>query len=261
MSYEEQKSQQYDEAFRLFLQHTDQKSTLLEWLDSLLDTLPAGGHLVDAGAGDGTLTVKLAPRFDSVTVIEPNTTFCAQFGKKLPDAQVIAKTMEEAFASESRLEADFLVCSHLLYHVNDWLGTLRLMLSHLTAERGVLVLVLQSVSNDCHRLVEHFRLKLQSETETRSLAHLAAKFLQTDRTSHKVSIETIPSFVQVSDLETACKVAEFFLHNPLIERDHDVDRDFLRDYLQQHLFDDVGRVYRFSVHQDVLLIQAPKVTL
>ncbi len=62
----------YEQAFQLFLDHTDQKWNAKRWLQEVVDRLPARNVFIDAGAGNGEVTKAFAGAFTRTIAIEPN---------------------------------------------------------------------------------------------------------------------------------------------------------------------------------------------
>src|SRR5262245_4534711 len=84
---------EYEEVFRLFVAHTDQKIKAQEWLDGLISKMPSRQLYVDVGAGEGSLTSKLACQFSRTVAIEPNPKFCAKLNA-ISGIEVIGDSLE-----------------------------------------------------------------------------------------------------------------------------------------------------------------------
>jgi predicted SAM-dependent methyltransferase len=69
------------------------------------------------GAGSGKVAERLAPHFDSLTLLEPNHNQIAGF--KLEKAKILLEPLERYHSPE---QYELVVCSHVLYHVplSDW---------------------------------------------------------------------------------------------------------------------------------------------
>src|SRR5262245_4098256 len=65
-------SREYQQAFQVFLDHTDQKLKAQKWLRDLIDPLPSRRAFIDAGAGNGKVTAWFTERFGRTIAIEPN---------------------------------------------------------------------------------------------------------------------------------------------------------------------------------------------
>lgn len=72
--------------------HTDGKELLAQEIKSLS---PAGGILLDLGAGDGQLTSRIAPHFSKTIAVERNSKYQAKL-KAIPNTSVVIGTMEES---------------------------------------------------------------------------------------------------------------------------------------------------------------------
>ncbi|NMO13948.1 class I SAM-dependent methyltransferase [Pyxidicoccus fallax] len=119
--------QDYATAFRILAasaRHPENIGRLVE--ERLLPRLPEKPSLLDVGAGSGKVAERLAPRFGSLTLLEPNPNQLA--GLQLEKAKVLVEPLERFHTSE---QYDLVVCSHVLYHVpsSDWGGFIDRLLS------------------------------------------------------------------------------------------------------------------------------------
>lgn len=233
----------YHDAFRVFLEHTDQKTNALAWLDRVVAELPAHGTLIDAGAGSGVLTARLAPRFDRTIAIEPNLSLADDLQAACPTAELHRKMILDALPGHL---ADFIVCSHVFYYIppGAWLDHLRRMVGWLQP-RGVLAITIQNPDTDCMKMLRDF-LGVRFD-----LADLGERFLVGERGTYRAEIETVPATIVTDDLETAVTVAEFMLNltplrNPPL-------RSTLESYIVRHFLQPVGN-YRISCDQDFLRV-------
>ena len=234
-------SPEYHRAFRTFLAHTDQKANALGWLRGEVDALAARSVLIDAGAGNGALTARLAPRFDRVVAIEPNPSLEAELRAACPAAVVLPTTIAAAAPPD---RAEFVISAHTFYYIPraEWEANFRRLLGWL-APGGVLAIALQNPGSDGMRMVHHF---LGARFDLGDLRRSAAGF--------EVRLETIPALVRAPDLETACAIAEFML-NVLPMHDPPSRADLERYVADQFRQADGG--YRFSCHQDFLRAARP----
>ncbi|GAA3000133.1 class I SAM-dependent methyltransferase [Actinokineospora diospyrosa] len=218
-------SDQYESPFATFLAHTDQKRKANRYLEQVADGLARRAVFVDAGAGTGDTTAHLAERFERVVAIEPNPALRAQLAGRVPGAEIIDVPI---LAAEPGAGADLVFCGHVLYYVHPDLWAEHLAaLASWTAPGGQCVVAMQNPGSDCMVMLREFggpRFDL-----TRVVA---------------AETHTVPSFVQVPDLDTAVEVAAFILGLAPLP----VTRDLVEDYIEQR-FRAAGS-YVFSCTQD-----------
>ena len=237
-------SQEYHEAFQVFLAHTDEKAKIKEHLAGIIVSLPGRRTLVDVGAGNGTLTAWVGERFQKTVAIEPNPSLRQDLTRRCPKAEIIPDQLAEVNLPAT---GDLILCSHVLYYVRqkEWLYCLKRMASWL-APQGVLVVILQSHDCDCSKVISHFQghcVDLVPFGMTLESA-LAAQF--------QVKLERVPAQVRTPDLSAAYTVAEFMLNLSPLERP--VERGQLEEYLQRHCTLPGGG-FRLSLDQDFLVIR------
>src|SRR5207244_9856991 len=88
-------SSDYQRAFQVFLDHTDQKTTARAWLDHLVAGLPSRQVFVDAGAGKGKVTAWFTDAFERTIAIEPNPHLRADLAQHCPSVEVVPDTIVE----------------------------------------------------------------------------------------------------------------------------------------------------------------------
>jgi trans-aconitate methyltransferase len=233
----------YRDAFRVFLDHTDQKKNALAWLDRAVSELPARGTLIDAGAGNGVLAARLSPQFARTIAIEPNRSLAEEFKSACPQAELLTRGILDALPAAL---ADFIVCSHVFYYIErgSWADYLRRMAGWLQP-RGVLAVTIQNADTDCMRMLRAF-------TGVRyDLAELGERFLVGEGGKYRAEIETVPAEIMTNDMETAVTIAEFMLNltplaNPPLRTT--VESYIVREFLQPN-----GN-YRISCDQDFLRV-------
>jgi len=197
-------SPEYRRAFQAFLDHTDQKAGAMAWLGREADSLTRRSVGIDAGAGAGTLTRWLLPRFGTVVAIEPNPSLVADLRAACPDAVVIPDVIA---AAEPPSQGDFILCSHVFYYVPraEWAPTLQAMKSWL-APGGVLAVALQNPGTDCMRMVDHFIGGRFDLDELRRATEAEGDFYET-------RVETVPARIEAPNLDVACEICEFVLNS------------------------------------------------
>jgi trans-aconitate methyltransferase len=227
----------------VFLAHTDQKAKANAWLEQVVNGLADRGLFVDAGAGNGQLTGWLAPRFRKTIAIEPNPSFREGLEKSCPGVELLSVPITEARPSAP---ADFVLCSHVLYHIDQahWAEHLRYLASWLRPG-GVLAVALQNHETDCMRMVRHFT------GADFDLGALARPFANAAQGRFDVRTETVEAHIQTDSFETAYIIAEFMLN--VFPLSQPPLRAELERYIRTH-FHSNGN-YRCSCHQDFLRIR------
>jgi SAM-dependent methyltransferase len=237
-------SEAYHQAFAVFLAHTDQKVNARAWLDRLVQTLPARRVFIDAGAGNGQVTAWLLDRFERTVAVEPSPSLSADLRRNCPGAEVLSVPILDANPSA---KGDLVLCSHVLYYVarGEWLATVDRMASWL-APGGTLAIVLQNHETDCMRMLDAFR------GQRFDLGALAREFEAAHGNRYRVEHHLVPARVTVSDLPSACIIAEFMLN--LLPMSDPPSRLALENYISKNFAIPAGG-FRFSCHQDFLLIR------
>ncbi len=248
-------SELYSQRFQLFLDSTDQKLAIRQWVKDAVDKTERS-LFIDAGAGEGSLTGFVANEFafESVIAIEPDKRFQPSIREKCPKATIVASPIGEALAKSDQ-NADFVLCSHVLYYLprQIWLDTAATMASWLAPGSGMLAIILQHPDSDCSRMFRHFSGDDRT-AEDRNLSSLAAEFLAERRLRQRVAIETLSAKVEVDEPEKAYLIAEFLIQALPLEARSKIERQTLRDYVSQNFYDAERRKFWFSVNQDVLTI-------
>jgi SAM-dependent methyltransferase len=239
----ESNTPEYHQAFKTFLDHTDQKDKALAWLSQQISSLRRRQVLIDVGAGNGKLTAWLMPQFRETIAIEPSASLVEELRVACPSATIMPTTIGAAFPAAL---ADFILCSHVFYYIPrpEWETNL-LQMTRWLAPGGMLALAIQNPHTDCMKMVRFFsggRLDLGELCGTAESAP-GGKFT--------ASVDTVPAQIRADDLATACAVAEFMLNVlPLPTPPRWVD---LERYVDEH-FRRESR-YVFSCDQDFLRIE------
>jgi trans-aconitate methyltransferase len=234
----------YQQAFHVFLDHTDQKANARRQLEELVQELPGRHVFLDAGAGTGQVTAWFLEQFERTIAIEPNPSLCAELRRTCPGAKVLPVPINEA---DPQSLCDLVLCSHVLYYINrgEWLRVLGRMASWL-APQGILVVILQNHETDCMRMLDAFLGRRFD------LSELAREFEAAQSQQYQTELQLVSAHVTTPDLATAYVIAEFMLN--LLPMPNPPARHALEDYIRTH-FAASGGGFRFSCHQDFLTIR------
>lgn len=235
-------SEDYQQAFDVFLRHTDQKARASEWLDRMVGSLPFRGTFIDAGAGTGTVTARLADRFERTLALEPNASLCQELRQACPGIEVLEETV---MGAKPPRQAELVLCSHVLYYIQpqEWQAHLEQMASWVSPH-GELVIVLQSSDTDCMDMLAHFH------HQRFNLGAIGEQFRKENTGQYRVAIERVPAHVMTRDLDSAVVIAEFMLN--LLPMPSPPLRRQLEEYVTGRFAQKDG--YRFSCDQDFLRI-------
>ncbi len=238
-------SAKYAHAFRVLLEHTDQKVVAGQWLTRFVEDLPRRRVFLDAGAGDGSLTVALARLFSRAIALEPNLRMREQLATRCEALEISDAKIPEASLT---VEADFVLCSHVFYHIPQgaWEATLERLVSWLAVD-GAAVVVLQNPRADGMRMMKDF-FGVSYDLSPLTRGHRGP---QCGR-AYEITLETVPSEFVAPDFESAYEVAEFFLNDYPFGSQVPRRRD-LEDYVRTHFRD--ARGYRISCDQDFLQVR------
>ncbi len=237
-------TQDYHDAFQVFLDHTDQKDKAREWMEARVGALPQKRLFVDAGAGNGKVTAWFTGHFENTVALEPNSSLFDELCEACPDAEVHPDTI---LGTKLRVSADFILASHVFYYIpkEEWLANLERLVSWLSPE-GVLVVMLQNSGTDCMGMLRHFHKK------SFDLNELARDFKASAGAGHEARVDKVDSHIETPDFEKAYTVAEFMMN--LLPMPQPPAREELEAYVKKHFTAGDGK-YRFSCHQDFLQIR------
>ena len=104
--------------------------------------LQPGDSLLDVGAGGGRLALPLALTCRSVTAVEPSPSMCAVLRETAGEAGIEVEVVESGWAEATVDPADVVLCSHVVYVVQDIEPFVRKLNQH--ARRLVLMVVFRS---------------------------------------------------------------------------------------------------------------------
>ncbi len=237
-------SKDYDEIFKFYTAHTDEKQKSIAWLKEIVNKLQSKTQFIDAGAGNGILTRALAPYFVHTAALEPNPELRRQLQQNCPEINIQPDFIMDADIS---VKADFILCSHVLYYVEQtqWLAHIEKMAAWI-APYGALVLMLQHHKSDCMQIQNHFFQR------TFNLASMAQKFNKKNEKKYQVDIEIMPVELIVPDIASACRIAEFMLN--LLPVANMPARNEVESYIRRYFYPET-QDYRFSSDQTLILIR------
>ena len=244
----------YEQAFGVFLAHTDQKDKARTWLDAAVAGLPSRRLFVDAGAGTGKVTAWFVPRFEQTIAVEPNPFLRQHLSQNCPQAKIVAAPILDYTVEPA---ADFVLASHVFYYIptDDWPANLDRLASFL-GPAGTLVVVLQNAASDCMAMVDRFhgrRFDLNVPCREFQTRHLDSRKEESRQEgAFDCRIDTVESHIETRDFASAYTVAEFMLN--LLPFDEPPLRSAVEEYVRTRFVTPAGG-YRFSCSQDFLVIR------
>jgi SAM-dependent methyltransferase len=142
------------------------------YYDWIMETLApfVRGNVIEFGAGTGTVSERLAPLADKLTLVEPSSEFAASLRSRFsgqPTIEVVNRSLEEHCASVAEATVDAVVMVNVLEHIEDDRRALAQMLRTLRPGGSLLVFVpaLQALMSKLDLMFGHFRRYSRSELE------------------------------------------------------------------------------------------------
>ncbi len=142
------------------------------YYDWIMETLApfVHGHVVEFGAGTGTISERLAPLLDKLTLVEPSGEFAATLRSKFSGEsriEVVDRSLEDYCASIADGTVDAVVMVNVLEHIEDDRRALAELLRILRPGGWLLVFVpaLQGLMSKMDLMFGHFRRYSRSELE------------------------------------------------------------------------------------------------
>ena len=111
-------------------------------VDRLRSRLQPDDVLLDVGAGGGRLALPLSLSCSSVTAVEPSPSMCAVLRETADEYSIDINVIESDWVSAQVEPADVILCSHVVYVIEDIGAFVRKINSN--ARRLVLMVVFQS---------------------------------------------------------------------------------------------------------------------
>jgi SAM-dependent methyltransferase len=240
-------SKEYHQTFKFYLEHCDEKAKTHQWLNQLIERLPARHFLIDAGAGYGITTALFMELFDKTIALEPNASLRAELSKNCPDLHVLPDQILEAQPLARNASADLIFCLHVFYHIDpaEWMANLERLVSWLSPN-GYLVLALADQEAQCTKIYKDF-YHLEAD-----LKAFVRRFEAQKDGQYEVIIETIPLRVKTESLPDAYRLAEFMLNPPPTPTPP--NRHTVEEYVRKHFTCPSGG-YCFSCDENLILIR------
>ena len=94
-------------------------------VERLRGYLRADDSLLDVGAGGGRLALPLALSCRSVTAVEPSASMCAVLRETAAESGIGVEVVEAGWMEAEAPPADVVLCSHVLYVIEDVAGFVR----------------------------------------------------------------------------------------------------------------------------------------
>jgi len=134
------------------------------YYDWIMETLApfVRGHVIEFGAGTGTISERLAPLLDELTLVEPSSELAATLRTKFrgrPTIKVVYSTLEDHCAKIADATVDAIVMVNVLEHIEDDRRALAELLRILRPGGSLLVFVpaLQGLMSKLDLMFGHFR--------------------------------------------------------------------------------------------------------
>ncbi len=130
---------------------------IMSWFDQFVH-----GHVVEYGAGTGTISTYLRPLAQSLTLVEPSANLHAALQARFPgdaSVEIEALTLEEHVKQTSTGAVDTVVLVNVLEHIEDDASALA-ELSRIVAPGGHVLIFVPALSflmSKLDRLLGHFR--------------------------------------------------------------------------------------------------------
>jgi len=120
------------------------------------------GHVVEYGAGTGTISLRLASLADKLTLVEPSANLAAILRSKFRDdrkVEVIDQTLEQHVVQTGDAAVDTVVMVNVLEHIGDDRQALAVLLGMLRPAGHLLIFVpaLQGLMSKLDLMFGHFR--------------------------------------------------------------------------------------------------------
>ncbi|MBZ4333407.1 bifunctional 2-polyprenyl-6-hydroxyphenol methylase/3-demethylubiquinol 3-O-methyltransferase UbiG [Corallococcus sp. AS-1-12] len=202
--------QEYATAFRLLAASARHPTNIHQIVtERLFPGLPEHPTLLDVGAGAGKVSERLAPLFDSLTLLEPHPEQSAGFHHE--KATVIPVPLER-YASNDRY--DLVVCSHVLYHVpvSEWGGFIDRLLGFVRPG-GSCLLVMAAARGPTHAMCRefcdtlHFSEDVAAEVRRKQLPHEAIATMSGFAAKTFEEMYTLCRFLVLEGCYTAAQLA------------------------------------------------------
>ena len=229
---------EYRRQLNLFSSCCTEKQAELVRLGEILNKVRSRERFLDIGAGGGHLTIPLSGMFQSTVVVEPNARQAEFLSRRCPKFDIHNCRFEDAPLSPASF--DFVLCSHVLYYVNEalWPELVARMFGLLTPG-GRLAIVLQAPVG---QVADLFRAFTRYDVDLLGLW----RTLNETYGEENVEVRTIRNEIWTENLEDLTDMALFLLLDARFRE----RRSEIRDYLERECKTEGG--YRL-VQDEVLL--------
>ncbi|MBN8232715.1 class I SAM-dependent methyltransferase [Corallococcus macrosporus] len=202
--------QDYATAFRILAASARHPENIHQIVtERLLPKLSAHPNLLDVGAGAGTVAERLAPLFDSLTLLEPNPAQSARFHHE--KAKVLPLSLD---GYDSKDRYDLVVCSHVMYHVpvSEWGGFIDRLLGFVRPG-GTCLMVMAAARGPTHAMCREFSDTLYfsehivAEVQRKGLPHEVLATMSGFAANTFEEMETLCRFLVLEGCFTAEQLA------------------------------------------------------
>jgi SAM-dependent methyltransferase len=126
------------------------------------------GHVVEYGAGTGTISQRLVPLADRLTVVEPSTSLAAVLRSKFrddPKVEVVSESLDQHAVRMGTAAVDTVVMVNVLEHIEDDRQALAQLFRMLQPDGRLLVFVpaLRALMSKIDLMFGHFRRYRRAE--------------------------------------------------------------------------------------------------
>lgn len=240
--------------FALFLDHTNEKRVLIDYLKELVTSWFSHREspseetiLIDVGAGDGTVTEALKETgfFSSVFALEPNPEHVARL-REIGDVEVKEGRFEDA---EDLPHADVIICSLVLPYIDtDKRDAFVQQMLERLKPKGRLVIVVNALEGEEGTFADFYSKVRPSDHVKQPNPMKITEWLE--QRGYQVVSEKLMSEISTDDPETMLEILLFFAIQGAEHPDEELVRR-LKEYRDQNLI--VGSEYVMPADQVVLI--------
>lgn len=239
----------YLRTLALVLESTNETQNRIKFfLKKIIPLVTHKKNLLDIGIGDGSLTIELAKKFNSITAVDTNKIILDSLSDRVIEKTDLVK-INKSISDISLQPAsyDLVLLSHVLYYLpsSQWINIIRKCYKSLT-DSGVMVVVLGGDEEAKGELIYHFGKK---KLPTNQLAQQCAKIFGYNNVDFFASNE---SFVSSSFL-AMLHIAAFMLADAGLTATYAQ----LESYINKHFFRQ-KKHYEMTTIQKYIVIKKNK---